>query len=152
MSKLQYVQPSLSDLSSRSGNKVTLSWESVPKLKGGKGNPMQGKIRKISTADVTISGTGVYASRKVDEGEFSSSDEVQQRKWGTRIGNTCVIEHNGHMYIEFLVDGTPKSTYKLDGKEIAKDDVTGLNPSKRDSNVLICTVKAENIKLLTDPE
>ena len=148
--KIQFVHPTLSDLSSRSGSQVTLSWDSTPKLKGGKKNPQQGRVSKISTAKVTLSGTGVYASRKVDEGEFASSDEVKSRPWGTRIGNTCVIEHKGAEYIEFLLDGTPQTTFFLDHDEIAKDDIVGLSNNSRDSKVLICTVKAVNVKLLTE--
>ncbi len=150
MSKNTFVRPSLSDLSTRSGTQVILTWESNPKLKGGKKNPQQGHVTKLSTAKVTLSGTGVYASRKVDEGEFSSSDEVQKRKWGTRIGNTCVIEHKGVEYVEFLVDGTPKTTYFLDDKEIPKSDVVGLSDSKRDSNVIICCVKSASVKIMAE--
>lgn len=146
----QYVRPSLSDLSSRSGKTVRLSWESTPKLKGGKSNTQQGRVTKLSTATVTLGATGVYATRKVDEGEFASSDEVQKRKWGSRVGNTCIIEHKGAEYVEFYVDGTPETSYFLDNAEIRKDEVVGLPDNRRDSNVMIVTVKAENVKLLTE--
>lgn len=146
----QYVRPTLSDLSSRSGDTVTLSWESAPKLKGGKGNAQQGRVTKISTARVTLGATGAYAIRKVEEGEFRSSDEVKSRTWGTRIGNTCVIEHKGADYIEFYVDGKPQTSYFLDSVSIDKDQIVGLPASRRDTNVMIVTVKAANVKILTE--
>lgn len=152
----QYVRPTISDLSSRSSKKVILTWESTPTLLGGKKNPMQDLITKISTAEVTLSGTGVYASRKVDEGEFRSSDEVKKRTWGVRVGNSCIIEHKNKMYVEFLVDGTPKVTYLYKNpttdalEDIKKEDIQGLKPSHRDSNVLIASVPCDNIKLMTE--
>jgi hypothetical protein len=155
-SNTQLVRPTTSDLSSRSSNKVILTWESTPTLLGGKKNPMQGLITKMSTAEVTLSGTGIYAARKVDEGEFSSSDEVKKRTWGMRVGNSCIIEHNGKMYVEFLVDGTPKTSYLYKNpdtnklEDIKKEDIQGLKPSHRDSNVLICCVPCDNIKILSE--
>ena len=146
----EFVRPTLSDLSSRSGATVRLSWESTPKLLGGKGNAQQGRVTKLSTAVVQLGGTGIYATRKVSEGEFRSSDEVQPRKWGKRVGNSCVVEHKGAEYIEFFVDGKPETSYFLDSDEIRKDEVVGLNDKPRDSNVMIVTVKAANVKLMTE--
>lgn len=145
-----FVLPSIADLSSRSGRKVRLSWESTPKLKGGKSNPMQGLVTKLSTAEVTLSETGLYAKRKVMEGEFKSSDEVKGRKWGVRVGNTCIIEHKGAMYIEIIMEGKPKTTYFLGADEIDKDAVTGLQDRDRDSKVMLSTIKAAGVKILDD--
>lgn len=149
--KTQLVRPSVSDLSSRSGNTILLSWESTPTLTGGRKNPMQGRVTKLSTGTVTLGATGAYAIRKVEEGEFSSSDEVQKRPWGSRIGNTCIIEHKGAMYAEFFYEDKPHSTYFLDNVVIAKDDIIGLPVNTRkDTKVLLSTVKAANIKILTE--
>lgn len=145
------IDPTPEFLSDRSGAKATISWQSVPKLKGGKSNPMQGLVRKVSTAQVTLGGTGIYAFRKVQEGEFQSTNDVQPRKWGTRVENTCVVEHKGARYIEFLVDGKPKTTYYLGDNEIDKADIQGLTERKDDTAVLICCVKAENVLAFSDP-
>lgn len=142
------VRPTISDISRLSGRKVRLSWESTPKLTGGKANPMKDRVTKLSTALVTLGETGAYAKRKVEEGEFSSSDEVQKPKWGSRVGNTCIIEHKGNMYVDLIVEEKPKRTFFLDDSEIDQSEIVGLPKDRRDSNVLYCRVKAENVKIL----
>ena len=144
------VNPTLAQLHDLSGVQVTLSWQSYPKLKGGKSNPQQGLVRKVSTAVVTLSGTGVYAMRKVQEGEFKSVVDVQARKWGVRRGNSCVIDHKGSEYVEFLVDSPIKTTYKLGDNDIAKSDVVGLPDRASDSEVKIACVKAENVLVYSE--
>ena len=145
------INPTLDFLSDRSGRKATMSWQSVPKLKGGKNNAQQGLVRKVSTAQVTLSGTGVYAMRKVTEGEFQSVTDVQERKWGTRRGNSCVVDHKGAEYVEFLVDGKPETTYFLGDNPIDKEDIVGLNSRDSDSAVRICCVKAATVLAYSDP-
>jgi len=146
--RIEFVKPSLSDMSTRSGQTVTLSWESTPKLKGGKKNLQQGRITKLSTAEVTLGGTGMYATRKVNEGEFTSSDEVHKRTWGVRVGNSSIIEHKGNEYVEFFLEGKPKTSYFQDGLHIDKADIEGLSTTVRDTKVMICTVKAQNVKIM----
>lgn len=147
---MHVLNPSKDKLSSISGNQATLSWQSIPKLKGGKGNPQQGRIRKVSTAPVTLGGTGVYAMRKLAEGEFDSVTEVKDRAWGTRVGNSCIIEHKGGFYAEFYTDAKPVTTYYLDDEEIAKEDIDGLPESKRDSKVVPVTPKLQNVLVLSE--
>ena len=149
MNKNHIHLPSLSDLANKSGERVIITWESKPELKGGKSNPMLGHITKLTSADVTLSTAGEYANRKVSEGEFKSTDEVKTRKAGTRIGNTCIIENQGHMYVELFLEGKPKTTYFLNQNEINKQNIVGLPVYKRNSNVKILLVKAENVTFLS---
>ncbi len=144
------LNPTVTDLENISGTKITLSWQSYPKLKGGKGNPMQGNVRKVSTAVVTLSGTGLYAMKKVQEGEFKSVTDVQERKWGVRRGNGCIIEHKGAEYVEFYVESKPVTTYFLGENTIDKGDITGLNDRPHTSDVVISCIKAENLLAMSD--
>lgn len=145
------LNPTVVTLTDLSGTTATLSWQSYPKLKGGKGNPQQGLVRKVSTAQVTLGGNGVYAMKKVIEGEFKSVVDVQDRKWGERRGNSCIVDHKGAEYVEFYVESKPVTTYFLGDNSIEKDDIVGLSERKHDSEVIIACIKAENALVLSDP-
>jgi hypothetical protein len=117
---------------------VGLDTKTVPKLKGGKKNPMQGRITKV----VTGANTMVFAStdssgyqsmvhkRMEKEGKDPEIFEVGKRAWGTRVGNSCFIEHKGQYYIEVFYMGAGEVSYFLDNEPIEKDDIEGLNESK----------------------
>jgi len=135
----------INEIKKLSGKPVTLVWSSTPKLKGGKKNPQQGLVTKTTVADVTLSSAGSYGQRKVTEGEYDTIADVKPRAWGSRVGETCVIEHKGNFYVEFYLEGESQTTYYLDGNIIPKDDVEGLPENKRDSEVKISTIKIENL-------
>ena len=120
----------------------------IAKLTGGKSNPMQGKVTKLTEGNVVMmftSGKGYYnmVNRRLKKQlndlsipmpseelfERISSDNKftpGKRVWGVRIPDSPFIEHKGEKYLEciFLKPGTPK--YFLDGTEISKDKVQGL--------------------------
>ncbi len=148
---MHQLNPTVATLSDLSGTFATLSWQSYPKLKGGKSNPQQGLVRKVSTAQVQLGGTGVYAMKKLQEGEFKSLTDVQERKWGERRGNSCVVDHKGAEYVEFYVLDKPVTTYFLGDNSIEKEDVQGLSERPHDSEVIIACIKAENALVLSDP-
>lgn len=113
---------------------VGLDTRSTVKLKGGKKNPMQGRVIKVTeganTMIVSASDKSAYESmvrrRMEAEGKDASTFELQPRKWGSRIENTPLIEHNGKYYLECFFMNPGKSKYYLDDVEIAKDDIEGL--------------------------
>jgi len=147
MEARSYVQyPSLDALAALSGRRVVLSWESKPKLKGGKKNPQQGRVVKVSTATVTLTEPGTYAKRMVKEGEWDSSDEIQGRKWGIRRGATCIIDHKGLEYVESLIEDIPEVDYFLDGKKVDKSEIVGL-PESRSDAVKVMALKPENVRM-----
>lgn len=150
MDARSYVQyPSVDALSALSGRVVVMSWESKPKLKGGKSNKQQGQVVKVSTATVTLGAPGLYATRKVMEGEFDSADEVQKPVWGTRRGASCIIEHKGSEYIEAILDDAPEVDYFLNGSKVDKSEIVGL-PASRGDAVKIMRVKAGNVRMLAE--
>ena len=115
-----------------------LDTETTPKLKGGKKNEMQGRVRKQTLgANVMVfsntdaSGYQNMVRRRMEkEGKDPNTFTVGARPWGKRVGNTCFIEHNGKHYIEVFFLGGGETKYLLDGKEISKSDVEGLPESK----------------------
>jgi len=120
----------------------------VAKLTGGKSNPMQEKVTKLTERNVVMlftssKGYRNMVNRRLDK-QFNNldipipSDELFERitidntfvpgprVWGTRIPDSPFVEHKGEKYLEciFIKPGTPK--YFLDGTEISKDKIQGL--------------------------
>ena len=61
--------------------------------------------------------------------------KVSARAWGERIPETPVIVHTGKdgvtkHYLEVIFLGAGESTYYLDGQEIDKDSIIGLDPAE----------------------
>jgi hypothetical protein len=108
------------------------------KLKGGKSNPMQGKVTKKTVGSNIIVFTNTNSNgyedmvqrRLVAEGKDPTSFSVGERKWGTRIPNMPLIEHFKDDVTKYYLDciflKSGKSTYFLEGREIAKEDIQGL--------------------------
>ena len=87
------------------------------KLTGGKKNPFQGRVKKITDgANVMIfSGTAqngyenMVKRRMLEEGKDPDTFVLGKRAWGTRIGETPFIEHNGKHYLECVFISPGKS-------------------------------------------
>lgn len=143
---------------------VAIDTVTEPTLRGGKANPMKGRVRKISTGNVVMvfqnkNSNGyenMVMKRLALEGKDPESFQIGERTWGTRIKNTPFVEHNGAQYLEviFLKPGT--TSYEFDGAPIAKEDVQGLVETQPegeqgglDNKVVIRTFKFESITSLT---
>jgi hypothetical protein len=104
------------------------------KLKGGKGNPMQGRVVKYTQGANTMIFSNVSGSayenmvkrRMEKEDKDPETFQVKARAWGTRIDGTPFIEHNDKYYLECIFISSGKSTYLLDGNPINKDEIEGL--------------------------
>jgi len=144
------------------GSFVGIDTETAVTLKGGKGNPQQGRITKLGTgASVMVfqnKATNAYKNmverRLSAEGKDPASFKLSPRVWGTRIPETPFIEHKGAYYLEviFLQAGT--SEFLQDGKPIAKEDIVGLPTPKEgaqgglDNKVVIRTFKLDSIRAI----
>lgn len=116
------------------------------KLKGGKGNPHQGRITKeMCNASVMVfqnknsNGYENMVSRRLlAEGKDPSSFVLGDRAWGTRVPNMPIIEHfkdgatKYYAEVIFLKAGAVK--YYLDGVHISKEDIIGLNEVMQDDD------------------
>lgn len=128
-----------SDQKKVNGNTIiSMDTCTIPKLLGGKKNPMQGLVRKItigSTSQIFQNKNGSSYESKVKrnmakEGANPDDFTVQQRTWGTRVPNTPIIEHtdkagNYNEYLETLGIRAGKVHFEFEGKEIAKEDIEG---------------------------
>lgn len=111
------------------------------KLPGGKKNSMQGRVQKVmENANVIIysnSSNNGYAEmvkkRMLNEGKDPNEFQLKPRAWGTRIGNSPFIEHNGKHYFECMFISPGTVTYLLDGKPVDKSEIEGLEIEKEKS-------------------
>jgi hypothetical protein len=106
-------------------------------LKGGKKNPMQGKVTKLVAGSKVVLCSNVknayesmVKSRMEKEGKDPEEFVLKPRPWGSRIEDTPFVEHKGNFYIECFFKESGASTYFLDGEPIEKDDIEGLEPPK----------------------
>lgn len=145
---------------------VALDSETKVPLKGGKKNPMQGRVSKVSTGHQVI----VFPNRKSNgyenmvkrrlekEGKDPANFELSPRKWGTRLPGAPIVEHTNkegmlRQYLEVIFLRPGKTEYMLDGKPIAKDAIIGLddpevNPDSQgglDNKVIVRTYAMDSI-------
>jgi hypothetical protein len=103
-------------------------------LKGGKKNPLQGRVTKVmEDANVmvfqnkNVNGYENMVKRRLSkEGKDAESFVLGSRVWGTRIAGTPVVEHNGKQYLEAIFLNSGKVHYEVDGKTVPMSEITGL--------------------------
>jgi hypothetical protein len=138
------------------GQRVRLNFSTTPKLKGGKSNPHQGRIQKVTTGAIGIlytSGKGYF--EKVNEGliaEGKAPDfEPKPRAWGVRVEGTPLIEHKENFYLDVVFESPGETQYFLDGEKIEREDIEGLEDKKEgeqgglEEKVYIRTISLESL-------
>lgn len=159
MTKLQQL---LADVN---GNTIiSIDTVTIPKLKGGKGNPMQGQVRKVTIgANVMVFSNkhsngyeNMVMRRLAQEGKDPKSFELGARAWGERIEGTPFIQHNGALYLEVIFLKPGKTHFEHGVRKIDRSDVVGLEESSDggeqgglDNKVIIRTFKADSISSIT---
>lgn len=143
---------------------IGLDTTTTPKLKGGKSNPQQGRVRKhMKGANVmvfqnkSINGYDAMVKRRLEqEGKDPETFNLSPRTWGQRIAGTPFVEHNGQLYLEVIFLHSGEVSYTLDGQEIDKSDVIGLADDKKEGHqgglsdkVIIRTFKVDSIDRVT---
>jgi hypothetical protein len=134
------------------------------KLKGGKKNPFQGRVTKLtknsSVMLFTNKNSNAYENmvkrRLESEGKDSSSFELKARPWGSRIPNTPFVEHKDNKYLECIFLKGGESFYMVDGIETPKEKIEGLEERTSteeaqgglDNKVIIRTYSIDSIKEL----
>lgn len=138
---------------------IGLDTVTTPKLRGGKSNPMQGRVQKHMTgASVMVfqnkksHGYDNMVKRRLEkEGKNPESFKLSPRKWGERIENLPVVVHNGKEYLEVIFLHSGKTFYTLDGKQIERDHIEGLEAKPEghqgslENKVIIRTFAADSI-------
>jgi hypothetical protein len=156
-------------VSNVSGNTfVGIDMVSTVKLKGGKSNPHQGRVQKQVTGAVVqvfqnkgVNGYEAMVKRRlVAEGKSAEDFTLGERAWGKRVDNLPIVEHTKDgetkFYLEGIFQQAGEVTYLLDGKQVALEDIEGLDMAAKtstgqgglDNKVVIRTIDAQNIATL----
>lgn len=120
------------------GTFVGLDTETVVTLKGGKKNPMQGRITKRMTGAQVMCFSNTNGSaydamvkrRLAAEGKDPTSFELSPRAWGERVPNTSFVAHKGKHYLEVIFLRAGKAEFFLDGAAIQRDEIEGLEEAR----------------------
>lgn len=133
-------------------------------LTGGKKNPQQGRVTKVMNgAHIQLfsnkNGNNAYENmvnkRLAAEGK-PADFQVSPRKWGHRVKDVPMVEHNGELYLEAVFIKAGAVHYLLDGQPVAESDIIGLPVKKEyedqqggvDNKVQLRTFKLSSIKAL----
>jgi hypothetical protein len=144
------------------GTFVGLDTVTVPVLKGGKKNPMQGRVTKVMRGATVMcfsnqNGSAYNAMvqrRLAAEGKDPESFELSPRAWGERVPGTSFVEHKGQHYLEAIFLRAGQVEYLLDGAPIARAAIEGLGEGTAgkqgglENKVVIRTFALENITAL----
>ena len=144
------------------GTFVGLDTVTQVKLRGGKKNPMQGRITKMMTGAQVMCFSNTNGSaydamvrrRLEQEGKDPESFELSPRAWGERVPNTSFVEHKGAHYLEVIFLRAGKTTFFLDGGEISREEIEGLDEGAAGeqggllNKVVIRTFALENVTAL----
>lgn len=140
----------------KDAKEVRISFVSDVKLTGGKKNPLQGLVEKeVLKARVELTRKDTYSNevkaRLISEGKNPDEFKVQKRPWGTRIGDSPIIEHKGNKYLEciFLNNPDVAAKYYVNGYEHDPSLIEGfrnVNESKELVNsIILRCIKFENL-------
>ena len=138
---------------------ISIDTMTIPKLKGGQKNPLQGKVKKVMVgANVMVfqnkNSNGydnMVKRRLIKEGKDAENFNISERKWGTRVPNFPVVEHKGNYYLEVIFLKKGKVTYFVNGIPTLPEDIEGLDYKEEgkqgglDNKVIIRDYKFENI-------
>ena len=141
---------------------ISLVTETSVKLTGGKKNPLQGRVTKLTTGSNVMvfqnKTTNAYenmVNRRLEkEGMLPNSFSVGPRAWGTRRQNEPFVDHDGHVYLEVIFLSSGHSQYLVDGQPF--DGIIDGLPSHSEgqqggleNKVIIRTYNILNIKSIT---
>lgn len=145
------------------GTFISLNTNTDVKLTGGKKNPLQGQVTKVTEGlNVMVfqnKRTHAYenmVNKRLGQEGKNADFEVGPRKWGTRMEGQPFVEHNGEHYLEVICLGAGTSHYEVNGNPVKAEDITGL-PAPRptsgqgglDNEVIIRTYKIGSITSIT---
>lgn len=132
------------------------------KLRGGKKNPLQGRVTKVVTGsnvmvfqNKTTNGYENMVNRRLAQEGKEATFEVGPRAWGTRVENTPFVVHGESLYLEVIFLSCGKVEYHVDGA-LYEGVIEGLDNDHEEAvqgglsnKVVIRTYKVANITSLT---
>jgi hypothetical protein len=131
-------------------------------LKGGKSNPMQGKVSKLTVgssvmlySNTATNGYETLVKRRLEqEGKDPEEFKLGNRPWGQRVPGTPIITHNGKVYLEVIYIKPGLVTHVDDtSKELQVDQIPGypetvISESSQgglDKKVIIRTISMDSL-------
>jgi hypothetical protein len=104
------------------------------KLAGGKGNPFQGRVKKLTVGSNVMvfqnKNTNAYEAmvkrRLTKEGKDPETFVLSPRSWGVREIGTPFVTHNEKEYLEVIFLKCGEVKYTLDGQPVDKYLILGL--------------------------
>jgi hypothetical protein len=126
---------------------VSIQMRSEPALRSKK-SPLVGRCLKIQGMNGMIGYDYEADVNRSLEKQGEEADFVAKAPaWGTRIGDTCLIEHKGEHYFDLRVLRSLRTRYAVDGKTVAKSTIADqLRPSsKPTAGVCVRRPKIRNI-------
>lgn len=144
------------------GTFVGMDTCTIPTLKGGKKNPMQGRVTKVMHGATVMcfsnqngSAYDAMVRRRLEqEGKDPASFELGPRAWGERVPGTSFVKHKGQVYLEAIFLKPGKVQYLLDGLPITREEIEGLGEGASgeqgglENKVVIRTFALESITAL----
>lgn len=141
---------------------AAMDTETVPVLKGGKKNPMQGKLVKRATGHrvmlFTNANSNAYENKVrrhlIKEGKNPDTFTLGALPWGQRIEGTPFIENKGKHYLQCVFIESGSIEYELEGQPIAAESIIGLREETGsekqglEDSVIVRTFSLESIKAL----
>ena len=139
---------------------ISLDTQTNVKLKGGKSNPYQGRVMKVTRGiNAMIFKSGVGYENMINtrlKQEYPNSPDYKfesgPRRWGQRLNDTPIIQHTDNEYLEYIALNSGVTTYYLDGDEISKSLIEEYLPPVNNgeqggiqNKVIIRTPKLESI-------
>lgn len=114
---LAHLQAILTDENVYSGTTfIGFDLATIPVLKGGKKNPMQGRVRKIAKGQVAMVFSNKWSSayenmvnRRLAQAGKPADFKAGELPWGERIPNTSAIRHKGELYLQMVHAQSPVS-------------------------------------------
>lgn len=158
------IQEKLNDF--KGSQIIGLDSTTAVKLTGGQKNPMQGRIRKVTTGNLVMifkssRGYANMVNRRLAKQIDLTEDLFERltsegftpgpRPWGTRLPDTPFVEHKGEIYLECIFLKPGKSKFFLDGNPIKKSEIIGLQEKVEGAQgglrdkVIIRTFKMDSI-------
>jgi len=141
---------------------IGVTYDSTPKIKGGKKNPFVGNtIKHVIGANAQVFTNAVkngyeqkVKRRLVAEGKDPGTFELGRRAWGVRLDGMPIIEHKGEYYLELIFNSSGKVSFSYNGESVERDIIQGLEDKREgeqgglSDKVIIRTIKLSNIKEL----
>ncbi len=142
---------------------ISLDTETEVKLTGGKSNPLQGRVTKVTIrSNVMVfqnkhqNGYDNMVRRRLEkEGKDPTTFELSPRAWGVREHGTPFVNHNGNEYLEVIFLKCGDVHYRVDGVPTARELIPGLPTSQEahqgglENKVIIRTFAVESILAIT---